>query len=433
MRMSCARARLRQLRAAWGSAMTRHGLARRMLVWILGVSALAALVATSVQLFFDYRRDVSALEQGMHYIEQSQLPGLADAAWNFNVASMQVQLDGIGRSPWVAGAVLAYGPSQSASLSTGAAPLPQQRVFEYVLQRNGAVVGKITILPNLQTLYHRTLERVVTVLCTQIVKSLVTSFIILLLLSWMLTRHLTRLAEFASAYQPGAPVPPLQLDRAAGTPRDELTVLVERLNDAYQRIARAHEFEVEHNEILSREVAQRTRELEQVHQKLARLAVTDRLTGTLNRLGLETAFQEAVARAQADAQPLSVILSDLDEFKAVNDRHGHLVGDLVLQEFAALLAATLPKGDILARWGGEEFLMICPATGLQQATDLAERLRLRVAGHGFSTVGHKTSSFGVASLQEGESVTTLVKRADEALYRAKREGRNRVCAAHAGP
>ena len=74
-----------------------HRLARRMLAWILAISAVAALIATSIQLFFDYRRDLSELEQGMHYIEQNQLPGLSDAAWNFNIPSMQLQLDGIDR------------------------------------------------------------------------------------------------------------------------------------------------------------------------------------------------------------------------------------------------------------------------------------------------------------------------------------------------
>ncbi|MBV8625773.1 MAG: diguanylate cyclase [Herbaspirillum sp.] len=426
MSMRLLRDRVRLIHDAWIAALG-HGLARRMLVWIVCISATAALVATSVQLFFDYRRDVSALEEGMRYIEQSQLPGLADAAWNFNVASMQVQLDGIGRSPWVSGATIHYGPSQSAELSTGHVDPHAARFFDYVLRRNGAVVGKITIAANLQTLYERTMERIVIVLCTQIVKSLITSVSILLLVSWMITRHLTQMADFANAYSPGGTFRPFVLRRSPLPRQDELSVLVDRLNDAYARIEKAHEFEVRHNEILSGEVALRTAELRAAHQTLAKLAVTDKLTGVLNRLGLDAAFQEALAQADAQGRPLAVILADIDEFKSVNDQHGHLVGDSLLREFAAVLAAGLRESDILARWGGEEFLILCPDTGLEQAAHLAGHLRQVIQAHSFASVGAKTSSFGVAVWCPGESTDELMKRADDALYRAKKDGRNRVC------
>lgn len=398
-----------------------------MLVWIVCISATAALIATSIQLFFDYRRDVSELEQGMHYIEQSQLPGLADAAWNFNVASMQVQLDGIGHSPWVSGATIHYGPKQLAEMTTGRVDPNAGRVFEYVLQRNGAIVGQIYIWPNMQTLYSRTIERIVIVLCTQIAKSLVTSVSILLLISWMITRHLTQMAEFAKSYEPGKDFRPFVLRRGPMRHQDELTVLVDGLNDAYGRIQKAHEFEVRHNEILSQEVSLRTAELREAHQKLAKLAVTDKLTGVLNRLGLDEAFGVEMTRAESGNRPLAVILTDIDEFKSVNDNHGHQVGDMLLQEFVSALGRTVRETDILGRWGGEEFLVLCPQTNLEQASLLAEQLRAVVQAHAFSVVGSKTSSFGVAALRAGETIGDLMKRTDDALYRAKREGRNRVC------
>jgi diguanylate cyclase (GGDEF)-like protein len=418
--------RARERNFVWLSGMG-HGLARRMLIWIVCISTAAALIATSIQLFFDYRRDVSELEQGMHYIEQSQLPGLADAAWNFNVASMQVQLDGIGNSPWVAGATIHYGPSQSDEITTGRVDREAGRIFEYVLQRNGAVVGKIDIALNLQTLYSRTIDRIAIVLSTQIGKSLVTSVSILLLASWMITRHLTQMAEFAKSYEPGKAFRPFVLRRGPMAQKDELTVLVDGLNDAYRRIQKAHEFKVRHNEILSQEVALRTAELREAHQKLEKLAVTDKLTGVVNRLGLDEAFKAEMAQEGGDSRALAVILTDIDKFKSVNDSHGHLVGDMLLQEFTAVLGRGVRETDILGRWGGEEFLILCPQTNLEQVSRLAEQLRAAVQAHAFSVVGSKTSSFGVAALREGETADALMKRVDDALYRAKRGGRNRVC------
>ena len=418
--------RLCQRSSVWMPDMG-HGLARRMLLWIICISTTAALIATSIQLFFDYRNDVSELERGLHYIEQSQLPGIADVAWNFNISSMRVQLDGIGKSSWVSGATIHYGPSQSDQMTTGQVDHRAGRFFEYTLQRNGEVVGKIDIGLNLHTLYSRTYDRIAIVLSTQIVKSLVTSVSILLLTSWMITRHLTQMAAFAKSYQPGRAFTPFVLRRRQLKQPDELSVLVDGLNDAYQRIQKAHDFEVRHNEILIREVTLRTAELREAHEKLAKLAMTDTLTGVVNRLGLDQAFKAEMAQAEIDQRPLAVILTDIDLFKSVNDSHGHLVGDMLLQEFTAVLRRGVRATDVLGRWGGEEFLILCPQTDLEQALRLAERLRAAVQAHGFSVVGTKTSSFGVAALRAGETTDQLMRRTDDALYRAKREGRNRVC------
>lgn len=404
-----------------------QGLARRLLAWIICINAIAAVIATSIQLYLDYQGDVSEFEQGMHYIEQSQLPGLADAAWNFNVASMQVQLDGIGRSPWVAGAHVRYGPNQSAELHTGLHNLKDQSTFEYALQRNGALVGKIYITPNRDMLYRRTLDRFLVVLFTQIGKAVVTTISIFLLISWLITKPLTQIAQFAKSFEPGSNFRRFSLRRASSNRHDELNILVDALNDAYQRIQKAHEFEVRHAEILRAEVAARTEELRQAQQNLAKLSITDKLTGILNRLGLDQSFQTALAHAVNSNSPLAVILCDIDHFKAVNDNYGHLAGDQALQEFSRILSLNLRDCDVLGRWGGEEFLIICPQTGLPEAILLAEQLRGAVQSHEFNSIGHKTSSFGVAELHNNERAEQLIKRADDALYQAKRTGRNRVC------
>ncbi|MBF0126702.1 MAG: diguanylate cyclase [Magnetococcales bacterium] len=161
-------------------------------------------------------------------------------------------------------------------------------------------------------------------------------------------------------------------------------------------------------------------------KRIEELSVTDRLTQLYNRLMLDEAFSNEIARAGRFKHPLSVILCDVDHFKSVNDTFGHQVGDEVLVHLAQLLRANVRKFDIPGRWGGEEFLIICPETDTAGAMALAEKLRQAIAAHDFPVVGHKTSSFGVGSLKPNETTNALVHRVDAALYRAKRNGRDRV-------
>lgn len=156
------------------------------------------------------------------------------------------------------------------------------------------------------------------------------------------------------------------------------------------------------------------------------LSITDRLTGLYNRLKLDELFEANLHTAQRHSTAFSIILLDIDKFKTVNDTFGHQVGDEVLKEFSTLLKNNIRTEDILGRWGGEEFLILTPGSDLNAATSLAEKLRQSVENHSFKTVGHKTSSFGVSSFYWGDDQKSMVSRADEALYRAKENGRNRV-------
>jgi diguanylate cyclase (GGDEF)-like protein len=155
-------------------------------------------------------------------------------------------------------------------------------------------------------------------------------------------------------------------------------------------------------------------------------ANTDELTGLANRRHGEHALEMEVERAERYARPLSVLLFDLDFFKAVNDAYGHAVGDRVLATVRDLLSDRLRPSDLLARWGGEEFLLIAPEMREDEASRLAERLRTLVERHDFGTGWRLTASFGVAERFARESAAELVRRADEAMYAAKRDGRNTV-------
>lgn len=149
---------------------------------------------------------------------------------------------------------------------------------------------------------------------------------------------------------------------------------------------------------------------------------TDPLTGVSNRRAFDESLEKMLVAHQDDELPLSIAMLDLDHFKKINDVQGHLGGDRVLQDLAQLLKAGLRKGDVLGRFGGEEFVVLMPQTPLQSACNLAERMRARVEESLATTV-----SIGVASAMSAETATSLLSRADAALYKAKNEGRNRVC------
>ena len=161
------------------------------------------------------------------------------------------------------------------------------------------------------------------------------------------------------------------------------------------------------------------------NKKFEDLAKTDQLTGLLNRLGIRDALYEGLNNWKSLRQPFSFILIDIDHFKQVNDTYGHDTGDKILQEMAQQLQKNIRQTDYLARWGGEEFLLVCPNTTLQEAERLAELLRERVEQLTFEGVGHITASFGVSCMSDAD-LNKLFKHADDALYEAKKHGRNRV-------
>lgn len=156
------------------------------------------------------------------------------------------------------------------------------------------------------------------------------------------------------------------------------------------------------------------------------LAITDDLTGLRNRRWLQEVLEHRVADASRYGGRLAVVLIDLDDFKRVNDVHGHDVGDEVLRGVARVLGGGVREADLLGRWGGEEFLVVCPATPEREAARLAERLRASLAARDASPGVRVTASFGVAEHRRGDDLLSLMRRADGCLYRAKEAGKDRV-------
>lgn len=165
-------------------------------------------------------------------------------------------------------------------------------------------------------------------------------------------------------------------------------------------------------------------------RRIEALATVDSLTGLPNRRGFDLLATQAIQETQRESAPLYALLLDLDQFKSLNDSHGHLAGDEVLIGFAQVLQECLRKSDIICRWGGEEFVVILKDTSAENAQRIAEAIRTRTENHGFvhsSQVLRITTSIGLTGLQGDDTLQSLIARADHALYRAKKAGRNRVC------
>ncbi len=179
-------------------------------------------------------------------------------------------------------------------------------------------------------------------------------------------------------------------------------------------------------EIATARLMEQQREFEALTQSLQKQADRDALTGLYNRQKFNALCAAEIARGKRYGTPLALIMFDIDRFKEVNDTYGHLAGDTVLVETSRVVADRMRDSDALARWGGEEFMILAAHADLAHALLLAEQVRAVIDDTAFTTVGRLTCSFGVTELEEQDTVDKLIYRADAALYRAKHRGRNRV-------
>lgn len=181
------------------------------------------------------------------------------------------------------------------------------------------------------------------------------------------------------------------------------------------------------NDTLEHRVQERTAELVAKNIALEVASTTDILTGLKNRQKLDEILQYELNRAKRYDSDLCIIMIDIDHFKDVNDTFGHITGDEVLVEFASLLNESIRTTDTIGRWGGEEFLLICPLTTEENSVAMAEKLRKKVETAVFPIVGSLTASFGIACYIPGDNINSIIKRADAALYDAKELRNTCVC------
>ncbi|MCU0611601.1 MAG: diguanylate cyclase [Candidatus Eisenbacteria bacterium] len=275
--------------------------------------------------------------------------------------------------------------------------------------------------------------------------SLILAFLFSRLLSSHFIRPISMLVSRCHAIAEG------KLDgRVESHTSDELDILTQAFNTMSDRLSESREESRKASQALKRakdeledRVADRTRDLSDANENLlheiqerkraeealALSARTDHLTGVLNRRAIVEHLQYQLVRTERDAQAFAVIVGDLDFFKRVNDSYGHLAGDAVLKASAERLRAGVRRQDLVARWGGDEFLLLLPDTDVEGAQVLAEKLRERITNESYSGIKKDppiTMSFGVSAHVRGQTADECVRIADAALYRAKGLGRNRV-------
>jgi len=210
-------------------------------------------------------------------------------------------------------------------------------------------------------------------------------------------------------------------------PFEELELILTEVNRALEKIQLQRQ-----NTNLMETLKNYSKELEVVSRQLKSMAERDGLTDLYNHRHFRESLDREIARADRDKNPLSLIIIDLDYFKNYNDSNGHLAGDKLLKECGQILKDSVRGSDLVARYGGEEFVLILPNADGENASQLAERIREQIAGFPFQgrerqPTGMLTASLGVATYpRDGETANALIDSADQALYKAKESGRNKV-------
>ena len=208
-------------------------------------------------------------------------------------------------------------------------------------------------------------------------------------------------------------------------PLSEIISITEKISNGNYKIEYPSNKIIEFTKILE-SIGEMSDAIEIRENKLITLSSIDKLTQIYNRQKTEDLLRLEIKRSNRYNYSLSIIMLDIDKFKDVNDTYGHKVGDIILEEFANIFKKNIRTTDFIGRWGGEEFLIICPETNIEGAEALANNLRREIEEHKFPIIVWKTASFGVAAYMPEEEINSVMKRADDALYKAKEFGRNRV-------
>jgi len=263
-----------------------------------------------------------------------------------------------------------------------------------------------------------------------LISAIVFAYFSALILSSSMIRRITRLHDRCMQ------TAPVQKEIGNITSGDELDKLGKAFDFMLESVQEKHEN-------LEQQIDIRTKELQEINNKLSeeieerkrmekvihKSATTDHLTGLANRRGITAVLDKAVN----NRGDYSIVLIDIDHFKGINDKYGHDVGDKVLRRFARFLLHNVSPSSIAGRWGGEEFIVVIPNASAEQAYDEAEKLRIRISEDQLTLddiPGPLTASFGIAENEERETWNRVIKRADVALYKAKKSGRNKSVLSH---
>ena len=424
-------------------------LGRRLVRSAFGISLAVGMVVMLLQVIYVYVTEIERAGEQLDQIDRTQVPQLATSVWLVNTVESGLVLNGLATLPGIAHVVLHDDDGETLSRGTRPATVLAERRFVLHPRISGAYrVGELEVVVGTEELTGKLVRRSIFAGLTTVSAVGGCVFALLVLFRREVTRHLQRMAQHASDTGLAVLDQPLLLDaKVEASPPDEIDQLVQAFNDMRERLAddvrRMRRYEAELSahrdhleglvQIRTMELEEKARELETQRAAIEQLANTDALTGTASRRHFHELGERELARATRHDEPIAALVLDIDHFKRVNDEYGHAGGDAVLRAFARRCQAQLRGTDILGRVGGEEFAVLLPATALPEALAAAERIRAAVADVAMAVEGTTlpvTVSIGVTSRRASETtLEALLVAADEALYAAKRAGRNRVVAA----
>lgn len=402
----------------------RQSIALHLLTTIFSFYFLVAVVVTVVQLYKEYEDTKAKFYKEIQALPATFHRGIVDSVWTYNKVLLQSILLGMHNLPIVVG-IKVESIDHKMDLKIGAVlnekneisyydssgKVTEQKEFgfgtdtlfkhEFPMNYQGPAfdhkvhLGQVTLYSNNQLVFDRVKYGFILILINSIIKTIALWFIIY----YFIKKYLGQpLEEFTTKIHKQDVQSPQTIDlNLHWTDTNELLILKDSYN---QMILRLNEHKL--------------------------LSITDRLTGLFNRLKLDEALKDEFNRSNRFKTSFGIIIIDIDYFKRVNDTYGHQMGDQVLIQYAKILKENIRKIDILGRWGGEEFMIICPETDLKGTIKLAQSLREIISNYNFPTIGNFSASFGVSVYDGDENIDKVIARADSALYKAKANGRNRV-------
>ena len=402
----------------------RQSIALHLLTTIFSFYFLVAILVTVIQLYKEYEDTKAQFYKEIQALPATFHRGIVDSVWTYNKELLQSILLGMHNLPIVVGIKVesldhkmdlkigtVLNENNEINYYDSSGKVTQQKEFgfgtdtlfkhEFPMYYQGPAfdykvpLGQVTLYSNNQLVFDRVKYGFILILINSIIKTIALWFIIY----YFIRKYLGQpLEEFTSKIHKQDVLSPQAIDlNLQWTDTNELLILKDSYNQMIQRL----------NE-----------------HKL--LSITDKLTGIFNRLKLDESLNNEFNRSSRFKSNFGIIIVDIDYFKKINDTYGHQIGDQVLIQFAKLLKQNIRKIDILGRWGGEEFMIICLETDFQGTIKLAESLRQIINKYDFPNIGTFSASFGVSIYDNDEDIDKVIARADNALYKAKANGRNRV-------
>ncbi|MGM0593437.1 MAG: diguanylate cyclase [Pseudomonadota bacterium] len=413
----------------------RSAISVRLLKVVFGLYFSLTLVVTAIHIAVEYHHTRGSVADELVTIEKTFRESIATALWQLNQRQVEVIAEGIHDLPVIEG--IGIEDAEGRPLVAMGDQSERSGSFFHEFNIHWEFNGEHIYLGTVR-LYSGSsvvIDRVKVGFMMIALNAMIKSAALWLLFLWAFRRFLGRYMEKLSDQ-----LSDIDLDRlhdrriklgVSGT--NELSLLEERFNQMLQRIEEDKSklllSEKERRDWLEREVAARTRELEAANERLTYLATIDPLTEVNNRRSFFELGGKFFALARREDKPLSMLMLDLDLFKRINDSYGHALGDQVLRHFSARVAGLMRKSDLFARLGGEEFAVLLNDTDAKGGARLAEKIVTTINSSPLCSGRieiHYSVSVGVAELEpEDMGLEDIYRRADEALYRAKEQGRNR--------